>query len=398
MPSVNVRKNRNGTTVYFVRTRDGDGRGTTETFKTRAEAQTFAKLVLAIGGPKAISLRNREDRISDDYVPTLAEMLDRHLDGLTGIEDRTVLDYRSMAKRTWLPSLGQIPVDTLDRADVARWQNAADKKLSRKSVANARALLSSVMKEAIRAELATVDPCDGLRLPKAAVIEEADELRFLTRDEYDALMTAMPTAQDRALTALLFGSGLRWSEATALQVADVSAGPPPSVRVRRAWKRTPGQGVHLGTPKSAKSRRTAVLSVEAHDLVKPLLDDRPRTALVFTAARGGKIHHGAWRDRVWVNACRDAGLASPKVKGQRYDGPGIHDARHTHASWLLSTGQVSLEMLQDQLGHESILTTRKVYADLMPETRNRLADALSSLTPPVERPALGSSGPGSGAG
>ena len=207
--------------------------------------------------------------------------------------------------------------------------------------------------------------------------------RFLTRAEYHALMEAMP-AQHRPLTALLFGSGLRWSEATALRPGDIGSGPPPMARVRRAWKRTPGKGMHLGPPKSVKSRRAAVLSVEAYDLLEPLLD-RPPTSLLFTAPRGGMLHHGDWRERVWVPACRAAGLASPPAKGVRYDGPGIHDARHTHASWLLSTGQVTLEMLQDQLGHESILTTRKVYAALIPETRNRLAEALRSLAtdPPV---------------
>lgn len=90
-------------------------------------------------------------------------------------------------------------------------------------------------------------------------------------------------------------------------------------------------------------------------------------------------------------AARKAGLASPEqrdTKGKltgRYDGPRIHDARHTHASWLLSAG-ATLEQVQDQLGHESILTTRKVYGHLLPETRNRLADALNAAMSP--HPAL----------
>ena len=383
MPTPTVYTKRDGTKTYRVRTRDALNRQTTETFTTKREAETFAKLVDAIGGPKALATRSREDKASDDYMPSLAEMLTRHIDGLTGVEERTRLDYTAMARRTWLPTLGPMPIDLIERTDVARWQNAAEKDISRKSIANARALLSAVMKEAVRAELITIDPCEGLRLPKQAVVEEADEIRFLTRAEYHALMDAMP-AQHRPLTALLFGAGLRWSEATALRPGDISAGPPHTARVRRAWKRTPGKGMHLGPPKSVKSRRAAVLSVEAYDLIKPLLD-RPPASLIFTAPRGGKLHHGDWRERVWVPACRAAGLASPPAKGVRYDGPGIHDARHTHASWLLSTGQVTLEMLQDQLGHESILTTRKVYAALIPETRNRLAEALRSLAtdPPV---------------
>ena len=70
--------------------------------------------------------------------------------------------------------------------------------------------------------------------------------------------------------------------------------------------------------------------------------------------------------RVWVEACKRAGLTSPM--------PRIHDARHTHASWLIEQG-ATLEMVQDQLGHESILTTRKVYGHLQPAMRSALAEA-----------------------
>ena len=45
--------------------------------------------------------------------------------------------------------------------------------------------------------------------------------------------------------------------------------------------------------------------------------------------------------------------------------PSAHDTRHTHASWLLSDG-IPIEAVQDQLGHESAETTRKVYAHLLP--------------------------------
>ena len=60
---------------------------------------------------------------------------------------------------------------------------------------------------------------------------------------------------------------------------------------------------------------------------------------------------------VWRPACERAGFGD--------DHPRIHDTRHTHASWLISDG-MSLEQVQDQLGHESILTTRNVYGHLLP--------------------------------
>jgi integrase len=42
-----------------------------------------------------------------------------------------------------------------------------------------------------------------------------------------------------------------------------------------------------------------------------------------------------------------------------------HDCRSTFGSWLISEG-IGLEAVQDQLGHESYETTRKIYAHLLP--------------------------------
>lgn len=382
MPKVNTRTNINGTTIYYVRTRDGLGRQTTESFRTEREAQKFAKEVETIGGKAAIARRRRKDAADPDaYVPTVAEMLTRHIDQLTGVTERTRLDYAAMARRTWLPLIGERDVDELTRAGISAVINELDARgLSAKSIANAQGLLSSMMRTALIDGLIDTNPCRGIRLPKSTATEA--EMRFLTLAEYRSLLDATP-AHWQPLVALLFGSGLRWSEAIALTVGDITTvGTLHFASVSKAWKATPGKGRHIGPPKSAKSRRQALLSTEAYALIEPLLD-RPRAERLFTTPAGGDIWIGPFRDRAWVPAARKAGLASPEqrdTKGKlvaRYDGPRIHDARHTHASWLLSAG-ATLEQVQDQLGHESILTTRKVYGHLLPETRNRLADALNA--------------------
>jgi integrase len=228
-----------------------------------------------------------------------------------------------------------------------------------------------------------------MRLPRSRETERRDE-RFLTHEEYHRLLAQIPS-EHRALVITMFGTGLRWSELTALQVRDVTPGNPPTLRVTKAWKSTPGRSRQVGPPKSTKSRRTVMLADQVIEALGPLLD-RPGDDLLFTAPRGGPIYHGWWRARVWVPACQRAGLASQPVAGRRYvyDGPRIHDARHTHASWLIEQG-ASLEMVQDQLGHESILTTRKVYGALQPAMKAALAEkstramAMGAPTPQIER-------------
>ena len=370
MPAVNERTNKDGSTVYFVRTRDALGRQTSERFDTRRAAELFAKRVTLLGGPGAIAERRRRDRADGEYVPTLAEWLPRHIDTLTGVTDRTRLDYAAIARRTFLPILGEHPLDGIDRAAVAAFINTLERQgLSAKTIANAHGLLSSVLASAVTEGIIDANPSHRMRLPRAKEVERKGE-RFLTHVEFDRLAAVFP-AREWPLALLLFGTGLRWSEATALEVRDVMPhAHPPSLRVNKAWKATPGRPLEIGPPKSPRSRRTVVLASQVLAALEPLLDREP-TALLFTAVRGGIVRHGPWRYRVWVPACRAAGLAS---KEGDYDGPRIHDARHTHASWLIEQG-ATLEQVQDQLGHESILTTRSVYGHLQPAMRQGLADA-----------------------
>lgn len=366
---------KNGAITYHVRLRDRAGRQTTETFRgptALKEAERFCRTVAAIGGPAAIEHRARRDAADVvEYVPTVREWLDKHVEQLTGVTERTRKDYLSMAKRTWLPMIGPVPLDEVTDTDIARVINALEaKKLADKSIRNARDLLATIFNGAVRKRIIDLNPCDGVRVTRAREHERRSE-RFLTYPEYLRLLAGIPLAH-RPLVILLFGTGLRWSEATALQVRDVRLdAKPPVVRVTKAWKYTPGQPQFVGPPKSAKSRRSVILGAGVADALEPLLNRDPGT-LLFTTPRGNPIRHGNWRHRIWVPAVEASGL-DPK--------PRIHDARHTHASWLLEMG-ASLEQVQDQLGHESILTTRKVYGHLQPAMRLAMADyATRALLP-----------------
>ena len=374
---------KSGGVTYRVRVR-ANGRQTTETFTNEAAANVFALRCAdpGVGPARAVELRAREDTASTEYVPTLAEMLAQHVTGLTGVEQRTRDDYLSMAGRTWLPLLGRLRVDELTRDDVARWVNAADGTLAPKSIKNAHGLLSSVMETAVHDGKADRNPARRTRLPRAGE-EDAEEHRYLTADEFDRLYSATaPHYQPFVLT--LFGTGARFSEATGLQVRDVDldAG---TVRIVRAWKRQNRAqgGPKLGPPKSRASRRTITLPNEAIDALRPLVEDRPGSALLFTTTRGNVVRHGNFYNRFWITACDRAGL-DPR--------PRIHDARHSHASWLIARG-IRLEVIQDRLGHEDYTTTRRIYGHLMPDLRTEASAAASAAfeSTSLRRPGLATS-------
>ena len=362
-PTVQRYEHRDGQVTYRVRVRV-NGHSSTETFASEAAANVFRLRCMDpnVGPARAVEQRSREDTASSDYVPTLAELLTVHIKRLTGVEQGTRDDYASMAARTWLPMLGTLRVDELSRDDVARWVNEADRShLKPKSIRNAHGLLSSLMETAVQDGLAERNPARRTRLPRAGE-EDVEDIRFLTTDEYWRLNDAMEDHY-RPFLVTLFGTGLRYSEATSLQVRDVDLGAE-TLRVVRAWKHGKGP-LRSGPPKSKASRRTIALPAEVVEALAPLVEGRSGSEVVFTTVLGNVMRHGNFYNRFWIPACVRAGLDPT---------PRIHDARHSHASWLIARG-IRLEVIQDRLGHEDYTTTRRIYGHLLPDLRREGASA-----------------------
>lgn len=348
-------------------------RQSSQTFYKKADAQTFAALLDVSAGDALAWLDARDQRATD---VTFAQWHETWCDQLTGIQPRTREDYRALRRR-YLAHLEELPLNLVTRTHVTALVNDLDRAgRSPKTIKNVLHMLSSCLALAVDEGHMPINPCRRVRLPSQSFTEH--DTRFLTHEEFGRLYEALDPHY-RDFVAFLVGTGLRWSEATAIQTkhVDLAAG---TVRVRQAWKKGPG-GTVLGVPKSRKSNRTVnaatlALAAASRHMGKP--DD-----FVFTTPSGRVIHYSNFRERVWVPACERAGL---------HPRPSPHSLRHTHASWLISDGQ-TIEAVQDQLGHESSETTRKVYAQLLPAVgvavgRSASAALERALAQRVEAPDL----------
>lgn len=329
------------------------GEETSRTFHRLSDAEMFRDILgNGRGGRLAAALAWLEQREAGEaaQVTTFADWFAHHIDSLTDVTPRTRDDYWSIHRR-YLRDFDPLPLIAITDDHVRGLVNDLDARgLAPKTIQQAIHLLSTVMERAVEKGLATGNPCRGIRLPKNRL--GGVEPRFLSHEEFGALYDATSDYY-RPLLAFLFGTGMRWGEATAIEGrhVDFAAG---TMRVEQAWKRVPGDGYRIGPPKTSRARRTvnpAVIALAAAQLVV-----RGPRDLLFVTRSGGAITHANFYNNVWVPSCERAGF-DPR--------PRIHDARHTHASWLISDG-VSLEAVQDQLGHESLETTRKVYAHLLP--------------------------------
>lgn len=346
-----------GTVTYKVRFRQG-GTETSRTFRAEENAKTFAALLDS--GPNGVTealtwLANKE---AQEQTATFGEYVVHYVEQLTGVTKRTRVDYLSLNRR-YFASLQALPMPLVTRSHVTALVNELDSQLKAKTVKNVIHFLSSVMALAVDEGVITRNPCRRVRLPQAD--DEPEDIRFLEPEDFARLHDEIPDHY-KPLVVFLVGTGLRWSEATALAPSSVSLSKG-TVRVTRAWKwQGKGGGWKLGPPKSKKSRRTVNAAVIALKAVEPLLNGE----YVFTTPTGRVVRHNNFYNRIWKPAVERAGL----------QGTRIHDLRHTHASWLISDGQ-SLEAVQDQMGHESILTTRKVYGHLLPAIGVKVGKAAS---------------------
>jgi len=108
--------------------------------------------------------------------------------------------------------------------------------------------------------------------------------------------------------------------------------------------------------------------------------------LIFSGPNGGHIWRTSLNEDHWKPALAKAGVI-PKAKSREHVGArehGMHALRHFYASVLLDAGE-SIKALAEYLGHSDPGLTLKVYAHLMPSSRDRTRRALSqALRPPLK--------------
>ncbi|MEU1276741.1 site-specific integrase, partial [Streptomyces sp. NPDC005799] len=323
MASIRERKKKDGTATYQVRWLQG-GRGGSwedENFADPDQAEAFRKLVEAHGNKWPYGwVRGRgfvEPDENPDDVP-LTAYADRYVDRLTGIDDRTREDYRReirlhfshivhlRADGTEIPAT----ICNVTQDDVTDWVRREEagepdptdpekwlrRKADPKSIANRHGLLYCIFQAAVDAtpQLRGTNPCKNTSLPRADDHVE-EEMTFLERDEYARIALEITDPDARDLADWLVGTGMRWGEATALQVKDFNlTAEKPTASVQRAWKKAKKgspQAFYLGPPKTKKARRRIALTAAQVEMVRRLTSGRAKDDFVFRAAMGGPWRH-----------------------------------------------------------------------------------------------------------
>ncbi|MEV7154842.1 site-specific integrase [Streptomyces misionensis] len=413
MASIKRRDNADGTTTYRVRWQQGGRTGgwESEKFGDATLAEEFKKLVDAHGQqwpPGWVKGKGFVQETAVDGDMPLTDWAHRYVDRLTGIDERTRRDYKrdidnhfAIIRHTQPSGLVvDATIANITADDIQDWVRAEEagerdpdnrevwlrRKSSPKSIANRHGLLSAIVQAAVVADppLRSKNCCTGTRLPR---VDDGidDEMCFLEHDEYARIAAEIKDPHARDLADWLVGTGMRWGEATALQVRDVSLARS-TVSVQRAWKRAApgdvGPSYFLGPPKTKRARRVIALSPLQMDMLRRRMAGKRPEDLLFETPRGKSWRHDNFWRRRWVPAV-EAAIAKGLPKRPR-----IHDLRHTHVAWLIAE-RIPLPAIQARLGHESITTTVDRYGHLVQALDGEIRAAVeAAMGPPTAAPGI----------
>ena len=280
--------------------------------------------------------------------PGLADAVERwldHLSGVAGAAPATVAAYRrdvvgflQFVTTHKAEAGGVSTLADLSISDMRAWMaHERARELSPRSLARALSAVKGFARWLSEREgfdasaiLAARAPKQKRRLPRPLSPEQAREVLeapdILSGDGWIA-------ARDTAVMTLLYGCGLRISEALALTGADVPL--PATLRVR-------GKG---GKERIVPVLPAARAAVEAYRRVCPF--EEAADAPLFRGARGGALSPRTVQKTM---AGLRAALGLPATATP-------HALRHSFATHLLAEGG-DLRAIQELLGHASLSTTQ----------------------------------------
>ena len=332
----------------------------------------------SLGAFVAVNAKRSDTHEVSDSLPNTIDAFLLHLQLERGLSEHTISNYaRDLARLS--EHLGDgVDASQITRADIEGYVGwlRDTRELSARSTARALSAVRTYCRFLVREKIRSDDPSDLVPSPKLGrplpVVLSPQEAIALT----DAPNSNDPRGlRDSAMFELLYGTGLRVSELSALKMSDVDL----------------NRGVVRCTGKGSKTRLVpvgefAVRRVERYvATARPELIERATKRglrrlpqALFVSARG----KGLTRQAVWKNIkryARELGIERPVSP---------HKLRHSFATHLLEGG-ADLRAVQAMLGHSDLSTTQ-IYTHVSQSALKRAYDGAHPLARPSS-PSQGSS-------
>jgi integrase/recombinase XerD len=283
--------------------------------------------------------------------------IERYIDAMwmeKGLSDNTLSSYRSDLRHynIWLAKEHRKTILQADRADLQAYLGVRlQQGQSQRSTARFMSCVRGFYRYSLREGRLTVDPTLDVESPKLGrplpkSLSEQDVEKLLTAPDIDIALEF----RDRTMLELLYACGLRVTELTSLQIAQIS--------VNQGVVRVFGKGskerlVPMGEEALMWLKR--YLAGPRAELLKGIPSD-----VIFPSRRGTQMTRQTFWYRIKIYAQR------AEIKKDLSP----HTLRHAFATHLLNHG-ADLRVVQMLLGH-SDLTTTQIYTHVAKQRMQEL--------------------------
>ena len=314
-----------------------------------------------------------------------------------GLERSTVNQRKSHLKNHIVPLIGQTLLSKLTVPAVREFEDRMRKEgRSTAMVKKVLTSLGSILADAGERGLAMRNPVRDIRGSRKGRDRRQEKRQkgrievgvdIPTRDEIKALVSALDDHWRPLLITAIF-TGMRSSELRGLRWQDVDL-----KRGEISVNQRADQFKAIGPTKSGAGVRTIPVPPPVVNALKAhLLKQSNKTGLVFANPEGEPRSHTNIVNKGLIPAMTRAGVTV--ATGEDKDGnpilkakyTGLHALRHFYASWLINRKEdgglgLPAKMVQERLGHASIVMTMDVYGHLFPRSDDgtELAQAANIL-------------------
>jgi integrase len=306
-----------------------------------------------------------------------------------GLSGKTFKEYKGMMKRYIYDPLGSIKLSKLSGDSIQKvYGKLSERGLSPRTIRYCHHAFSSSLKYAVIDKRINNNPAQHVKLPKRV----KPEMNAMSKKQSEAFLHATKSSRLHVFFTLMLGTGLRPGEALALMWRDFDA-MNRTLTIVRSFGDV-GEGDGFKPTKTEKGRQVKL----PEDLTKLLLDYKEKqpfeSDLIFPNANGTPYNERNVDNRYFKPILEAAKLGEYVIvmgedgkpikdkdgnDKQKFVSPfRVYDLRHTHATLLLLAG-VHPKIVQERLGHSSIVLTMDTYSHVLPGMQDEAASKLDAL-------------------
>lgn len=335
--SISYEADRNQYRAAFT---DPEGKRIRRRFKTKQEAEEWLTVVKA-------------EIYSNEYIPksnyTLGEWVVEYLQTYAkgSVKESTFKNYIIFSKG--LEKISNLNLSEIEPYTIQKFFNTeyGYRPGMGKMVYS---ILSMALKKADELSLIHRNPLRGVRIPK----REVKKGGVYTPQEMNIILDALKKAKTKkdvyTIALIAISTGMRLGEIIALKREQISEN---YISVEGTTVRVLNQ-LFINTPKSKSGRRKISISKSLYEHIMSL--EQHENGYIFVD-KNGDLYNSNTVSRTF------------KSTVTKLDVPyhSFHSLRHTHATWLIDSGEFSIPQISARLGHSTPAITMQVYAHAIPE-------------------------------